>query len=80
MMENMLRDPSGRKFIIHILSECGVYIGEGFSFRPEKTAHEVGLDLLQDIMYNYTDELKKLISDDKNLKELLNGRGNNNNE
>jgi hypothetical protein len=80
MIHNVLSTADGRLFILDILSKCGVNLNEGISYRIDKTAHEVGLDLLQEIMYNHVDELKKLISDDKTLKEVLYDRGNNTDE
>ena len=76
-LKNILKTGSGRLFILHLLAECGVNLGDGISYRSEKTAHELGLDLLNNLLYNYPDEFKKLVSDSKTLKEVLNGRGNN---
>jgi len=80
VLYNMLNSSDGRLFILQLLSDCGVNIGEGISYRTERTAHEVGLDLLDEIMYNHTNELKKLISEQKTLKEVLDGRGTNKDE
>lgn len=76
-LKNILMSGEGRLFILHLLSDCGINLGDGISYRSEKTAHELGLDLLNDLLYNYPDEFKKLVSDSKILKEVLNGRGNN---
>ena len=79
-LHNILSSPEGRLFILKLLGDCGVNIGDSISYRSDKTAHEVGLDLLDEIMYSHTDEFKKLVSDNKTLKEVLNGRGINSDE
>ncbi len=75
VLHNVLADKDGREFIRVILSECGVDLISGISFRTEKTAHEFGLDLLHKIMYNEIEQLNKIISEQKTL-EVNNGRGN----
>ena len=72
---NILATADGRIFIIQMLADCGVSLGDGISFRSEKTAHEFGLDLLHEIMYHQPESLKKLISEQKTLKEVIDGRG-----
>ena len=52
-LKNILETGSGRLFILHLLAECGVNLGDGISYRSEKTAHELGLDLLNNLLYNY---------------------------
>ena len=71
---NILADKYGRVVIRAILSDCGVDIANGISYRGEKTAHEFGLELLHKIMYNDIDKLKLMISEQKTL-EVNNGRG-----
>lgn len=75
VLHNVLADKYGREFVRVVLSECGVDLISGISFRHEKTAHEFGLDLLHKIMYNESEQLNKLISEQKAL-EVNNGRGN----
>lgn len=72
---NILGDKYGREFIRWVLNECGVDLMSGFSFRGERSAHEFGLDLLHEIMYNEIDKLKLIISEQKTL-EVNNDRGN----
>lgn len=72
---NVLSDRDGRTVIRWLLNECGVDVIHGISFRGERTAHELGLDLLQAIMYNEIDKLKLIISEQETL-EVKNGRGN----
>lgn len=76
-LQHVLSDKYGREFIIQLLRECGVDIVSGISFRKEKTAHEIGLDLLQEIMYNHNSQLRQMVSDLKTQVEENNGRGNN---
>lgn len=71
---NVLADKYGRVVIRAILSDCGVDIANGISYRGGKTAHEFGLELLHKIMYNDIDKLKLMISEQKTL-EVNNGRG-----
>lgn len=73
-LENILSTREGRLFIAHLLSECGVDLLSGISYRTQKTAHELGLDLLHKIVYNDCESLKQLISEQKTL-EVNNGRG-----
>ena len=72
---NVLSDRDGRTIIRWLLNECGVDVIHGISFRGTRTAHELGLDLLQAIMYNEIDKLKLIISEQETL-EVKNGRGN----
>ena len=44
-LKNILMSGEGRLFILHLLSDCGINLGDGISYRSEKTAHELGLDL-----------------------------------
>jgi hypothetical protein len=74
-LHNVLTDKYGREFVRWILSECGVDVISGISFRGEKTAHEFGLDLLHKIMYNEIDKLKLIISEQRTL-EVNDGGGN----
>jgi hypothetical protein len=74
-LHNVLADRNGREFVRVLLSECGVDLTSGMSYRTEKTAHELGLDLLHKIMYNEIEQLKTIISEQKAL-EVNNGRGN----
>lgn len=74
-LHNVLTDKYGREFVRWILSECGVDVISGISFRGEKTAHEFGLDLLHKIMYNEIDKLKLIISEQRTL-EVNDDRGN----
>lgn len=74
-LHNILADKYGREFVRWILSECGVDVISGISFRGEKTAHEFGLDLLHKIMYNEIDKLKLIISEQRTL-EVNDGGGN----
>lgn len=74
-LHNILTDKYGREFVRWILSECGVDVISGISFRGEKTAHEFGLDLLHKIMYNEIDKLKLIISEQRTL-EVNDDRGN----
>lgn len=75
-LNNILEDKYGREFIRWILNECGVDVINGISYRGEKTAHELGLDLLHKIMYNNTDKLKLIISEQKTLEVKDGFRGN----
>jgi hypothetical protein len=75
VLHNVLADRFGREFVRVVLAECGIDLCSGISYRTEKTAHEFGLDLLHKIMYNDTEQLSKLISEQKAL-EVNNGRGN----
>lgn len=75
-LSNILDDKYGREFIRWILNECGVDIISGISYRGEKTAHELGLDLLHKIMYNNIDKLKLIISEQKTLEVKDGFRGN----
>ena len=74
-LHNVLADQDGRRFIRWLLSECGVDVVNGISFRGERTAHELGLDLLHLIMYNEIDKLQLIISEQQTL-EASDGRGN----
>lgn len=74
-LHNILTDKYGREFVRWVLSECGVDVISGISFRGEKTAHEFGLDLLHKIMYNEIDKLKLIISEQRTL-EVNDDRGN----
>lgn len=74
-LHNILSDRYGREFVRWVLSECGVDVISGISFRGEKTAHEFGLDLLHKIMYNEIDKLKLIISEQRTL-EVNDGGGN----
>lgn len=74
-LHNILEDRYGREFIRWILRECGVDVIDGISYRSERTAHELGLDLLHKIMYNEIDKLKLIISEQQTL-EVNDGRGN----
>jgi hypothetical protein len=74
-LRNILADKYGREFIRWVLRECGIDLLSGMSYRAPKTAHEFGLDLLHEIMYNETDKLKLIISEQQTL-EVRNGRGN----
>lgn len=74
-LHNILSEQDGRRFVRWLLSECGVDVISGISFRSEKTAHEFGLDLLHAIMYNEIDKLKLIISEQQTL-EASDGRGN----
>ncbi len=74
-LHNIMNDKYGREFVRWILNECGVDIVNGISYRGEKSAHELGLDLLHKIMYNEIDKLKLIISEQKTL-EVKNDRGN----
>lgn len=75
MLKNVLSDRYGREFVRWVLRECGVDLITGISYRGEKTAHELGLDLLHKILYNNIDSLKTIISEQKTL-EVNDGRGN----
>ena len=74
-LHNVVADPYGREFIRWIMNECGVDVVNGISYRGEKTAHEIGLDLLHEIMYNEIDKLKLIISEQRTL-EVNDDRGN----
>lgn len=74
-LHNVLSDKYGREFVRWILCECGVDVVNGISYRGEKTAHELGLDLLHEIMYNEIDKLKLIISEQRTL-EVNDDRGN----
>lgn len=74
-LHNVLADKDGREFVRVILAECGIDLCSGISYRSDRTAHEFGLDLLHKIMYNETEQLSKIISEQKAL-EVNNGRGN----
>lgn len=74
-LHNMLDDRYGREVIRWILNECGVDLVNGISYRGDKTAHELGLDLLHEIMYNEIDKLKLIISEQRTL-EVNDDRGN----
>ena len=74
-LHNILADRDGRRVIRWLLNECGVDLIHGISYRGTRTAHELGLDLLQEIMYNEIDKLKLIISEQDTL-EVKNGRGN----
>lgn len=74
-LHNVLSDKDGRRFVRWLLSECGVDVINGISYRAERTAHEFGLDLLHAIMYNEIDKLKLIISEQQTL-EASDGRGN----
>lgn len=75
VLRNVLSDRYGREFVRWILRECGVDLITGISYRGEKTAHELGLDLLHKILYNNIESLKTIISEQKTL-EVNDGRGN----
>ena len=75
-LHNVLSDKYGREFVRWLLNECGVDIVNGISYRGEKTAHELGLDLLHKIMYNEIDKLKLIISEQKTLEVKDEFRGN----
>lgn len=74
-LHNILEDRYGREFVRWLLSECGVDVISGISYRSDKTAHEFGLDLLHKIMYNEIDKLKLIISEQRTL-EVNDDRGN----
>ena len=74
-LHNILEDRYGREFVRWLLRECGVDVIDGISYRGEKTAHELGLDLLHKIMYNEIDKLKLIISEQRTL-EVNDDRGN----
>ena len=76
-LSNVMSDKYGREFVRWILFECGVDLTSGISYRSEKTAHELGLDLLHQIMYNEIDKLKLIISEQQTLevKDELRGNG-----
>lgn len=74
-LHNVLEDKYGREFIRWILNECGVDVVNGISYRSDKTAHELGLDLLHELMYNEIDKLKLIISEQRTL-EVNDDRGN----
>lgn len=74
-LHNILNDRYGREFVRWLLRECGVDVISGISYRSEKTAHELGLDLLHKIMYNEIDKLKLIISEQRTL-EVNDDRGN----
>ena len=74
-LHNILEDRYGREFVRWLLRECGVDVIDGISYRSEKTAHELGLDLLHKIMYNEIDKLKLIISEQRTL-EVNDDRGN----
>lgn len=74
-LHNVLSDKYGRELVRWILNECGVDIVNGISYRGERTAHELGLDLLHKIMYNEIDKLKLMISEQRTL-EVNDDRGN----
>ena len=74
-LHNILEDRYGREFVRWLLSECGVDVISGISYRGDKTAHELGLDLLHKIMYNEIDKLKLIISEQRTL-EVNDDRGN----
>ena len=74
-LRNILSDKYGREFVRWVLNECGVDVINGISYRSERTAHELGLDLLQRIMYNDIDKLKLIISEQRTL-EVNDDRGN----
>ena len=67
-LERVMGDKYGREFIRWILNECGVDLVNGISYRGSKTAHELGLDLLHEIMYNEIDKLKLIISEQRTLE------------
>lgn len=75
-LSNILSDKYGREFVRWILNECGVDIINGISYRGDKTAHELGLDLLHKIMYNNIDKLKLIISEQKTVEVKNELRGN----
>ena len=75
-LANVLNDKYGREFVRWILNECGVDVINGISYRSEKTAHELGLDLLHKIMYNEIDKLKLIISEQRTLEVKDGFRGN----
>ena len=74
-LHNVLSDKYGREFVRWLLNECGVDVINGISYRGERTAHELGLDLLHKIMYNEIDKLKLIISEQRTL-EVNDDRGN----
>lgn len=74
-LHNILNDKYGREFVRWIMNECGVDVINGISYRGEKTAHEFGLDLLHEILYNEIDKLKLIISEQRTL-EVNDDRGN----
>lgn len=74
-LHNILEDRYGREFVRWLLCECGVDVINGISYRGEKNAHELGLDLLHKIMYNDIDKLKLIISEQRTL-EVNDDRGN----
>ena len=75
-LHNVMDDKYGREFIRWVLNAAGVDIMNGISYRGEKTAHELGLDLLQEIMYNEIDKLKLMLSEQKTLEVKNEFRGN----
>lgn len=74
-LHNILNDRYGREFVRWLLRECGVDVISGISYRGDKSAHELGLDLLHKIMYNEIDKLKLIISEQRTL-EVNDDRGN----
>ena len=75
-LHNVMDDKYGREFVRWVLGAAGVDIMNGISYRGEKTAHELGLDLLQEIMYNEIDKLKLMLSEQKTLEVKNEFRGN----
>ena len=74
-LQHVMDDKYGREFIRWIFNECGIDLIGGISYRGDKTAHELGLDLLHQIMYNEIDKLKLIISEQRTL-EVNDDRGN----
>jgi hypothetical protein len=66
-MLNVLKSRDGRHVLAEILGNCGVSIGAGIGKRKDETSHEFALNLLDEIMYNYTEEFSEM------LKELKQG-------
>lgn len=75
-LHNVMADKHGREFVRWVLNTAGVDIMNGISYRGEKTAHELGLDLLQEIMYNEIDKLKLMLSEQRTLEVKNEFRGN----
>lgn len=75
-LHNVLEDKYGREFVRWVLNECGVDVMNGISYRGQKTAHELGLDLLHEMMYNEIDKLKLIISEQKTVEAKDGFRGN----
>jgi hypothetical protein len=65
-MHNVLNTKDGRIVIWNILERCGAAPGGGMGKRKDLTAHELGVDLIDEIIYNHFDEFSIMI---KELKQ-----------